>query len=305
MDAIAHEYQGPADSMAASKSPADWIDQMIGMFAFRAFADGKPSWMLNYSWDGERDVSIPESMQTLFAAQLTAGANTWDAKGHVMSGSNDLAVRTQVFAWIARHEHTFYDPREPVDPIGIYFSPQARNYYPEAYIRTFKGVMTAVLQSHREFQIVTPRTLAQFHGRLLMVPGASSLAADELAGVRARHIAITTAEPGSGQFADALANAGREQPVVVNAPPLVVAQIARVQGRMHVFLDNFKGIAAKRNPLPEPETAVEVSFDAAACSQLHALPFLGEAGPLSAHRKGKYLAAEIPSFTRSAVVWCE
>lgn len=305
VDAIAHEYQGPADSMAASKSPADWIDQMIGMFAFRAFAGGKPSWMLNYSWDGEQGVSIPESMKTLFAAQLTAGANTWDARGHVMSGSNDMAVRSRVFEWISRHEHTFYDPREPVDPIGVYFSPQTRNYFPEAYVRAFKGVMKAVLQAHCEFQIVTPRTLAQFHGRLLILPGARSLAAGELADLRSRRLAVSTAEPGSGEFSDALAKAAPDHPVVVTAPPLVVAQISRVQGRLHVFLDNFKGIVAKRNPRPEPETGVEVSFEATACAHVHVLPFLGEAAQISAHRKGKHLVATIPSFTRGAVVWCQ
>jgi hypothetical protein len=41
VDVIAHEYQGPADSMAASKSASDFIDQMIGMFALRAFAGSK------------------------------------------------------------------------------------------------------------------------------------------------------------------------------------------------------------------------------------------------------------------------
>jgi hypothetical protein len=139
VDAIAHEYQGMGDSMAAAKSISDWFDQMIGMFAFRAFAGDKPSWMLNYSWDGEKGVSIPESMKTLFAAQLTAGANSWDAKGHVMSESNDIATRTEVFGWIKQHEHVFYDLRRPVDPAGVYFSPQTRDYFPKEFTEAFKG----------------------------------------------------------------------------------------------------------------------------------------------------------------------
>jgi hypothetical protein len=28
---------------------------------------------------------------------------------------------------------------------------------------------------------------------------------------------------------------------------------------LHVFLDNFKGVAARRNPLPDPERDIEVN----------------------------------------------
>jgi hypothetical protein len=83
--------------------------------------------MLNCSWDGEQGVSIKESMRTLFAAQLTAGANTWDAKGHAMSGSNDIVTRTEAFAWIAQHEDTFYDSRESIEPHrGIFLAADAK-----------------------------------------------------------------------------------------------------------------------------------------------------------------------------------
>jgi hypothetical protein len=303
VDAIAHEYQGPADSMAASKSPADWIDQMIGIFAFRAFAGGKASWMLNYSWDGEKGVSIPEAMKTMFAAQLTAGANSWDAKGHVMSGSNDIAVRREVFGWIARHEKTFYDPREPVHPTGVYFSPQTRNYFPDEYIRSFKKQMNFMLRGHREFQIVTPRTLPQFRGRVLFLPDARHIGAGEMAALRARRdLLLSGTEPGAPGFA---AMSGEAGPVTVTAPPLVVAQIARVHGKLHVFLDNFKGVAAKRNPLPEPEDGVEIRFDAGAGSHVYMLPFLGEPAEIPVRRDGRNLAVKVPAFTRAAVVWCE
>ena len=167
--------------MAASKSAFDWLDQMIGMFTFRAFAGGKATWMLNYSWDREKGVSIPEAMKTLFAVQLTAGANSWDAQGHVMSGSNDLAVRTQVFSWIAKHQNTFYDERKPVDPIGLYFSPRTRDYFPDEFIRSFKGTMSLLLLSHREFEIVTPRTLSRFNGQVLILPDARCLDNGEVA----------------------------------------------------------------------------------------------------------------------------
>src|SRR6202789_423140 len=122
-DAIAHEYEfGSGDHMAASRTPFDWFRYQIGMQTFRAFAQGKATWILNYSWDGDPKVAAPEAMKNLFMSEVMAGANVWDAKTHVMSGSNDLATRKQVFAWIAAHEKTFYRPRRAIDPVGVYFS---------------------------------------------------------------------------------------------------------------------------------------------------------------------------------------
>ena len=63
---------------------------MIGMYSFRAFAGSKPSWMLSYSWEKRSKLRLNEAMKNLAMAQLMAGANTWDVRGHVMSGSNDI-----------------------------------------------------------------------------------------------------------------------------------------------------------------------------------------------------------------------
>jgi hypothetical protein len=299
VDAIAHEYQGMGDSMAASKSISDWFAQMIGMFAFRAFAGDKPSWMLNYSWDGEKGVSIPESMKTLFAAQLTAGANSWDAKGHVMSESNDIATRTQVFGWIKQHEHVFYDLRRPVDPVGVYFSPQTRDYFPKEFTAAFKGAMNLLLSSHSEFQIVTPRSLSSFHGHLLIVPAAKYFASDEIATLRTQspHRFQLYMATGVPEIAT--------QEVTVTASPSTVAQIAKVDGKLHVFLDNLGGIQAKRKPKPSIESGVIVSFPASAGSHVRILPFLGSVSEIPAQRTGDKLVAKIPPFERAIVVWCE
>jgi hypothetical protein len=80
-------------------------------------------------------------MKTLFSAQLTAGANSWDA------------------------EHVFYDLRRPVYPVAVYFSPQARNYFPKEFTESFKRTMKLLLAAHRELQIVTPQTLSDFFGK--------------------------------------------------------------------------------------------------------------------------------------------
>jgi hypothetical protein len=147
VDAIAHEYEyGEGDRMAVSRTPLDWFGYMVGMYSFRSFAGGKATWILNYSWDGEKGVSPAEPMKNLFLSEVTAGANVWDAKGHVMAGSNDWGVRKRVFAWIADYERTLYSPRQPIEPIGVYFSPSTRDYFPDEFVRSYRGTMCLLLQ---------------------------------------------------------------------------------------------------------------------------------------------------------------
>ena len=82
MDAIAHEYEfgDSEDHTAASRSPFDWFMYQIGMRSFRAFAGAKPTWILNYSWDGAKNVAPRDAMLNLAMSELTAGANVWDAR---------------------------------------------------------------------------------------------------------------------------------------------------------------------------------------------------------------------------------
>src|SRR5579863_2407447 len=118
-DAIAHEYEfGSGDHMASGRSQIDWFLYQAGMLTFRGFAQGKATWILNYSWDGDKVVDKREAMKNLAMSQVMAGANFWDAPGHSMAGSNALATRTRIFAWIEAHEKTFYLPRAPVDQLG-------------------------------------------------------------------------------------------------------------------------------------------------------------------------------------------
>lgn len=198
VDAIAHEYSTGGN--AARRSPLVWFQDMVGMYSFRAFAGGKPTWMLSYSWDGEKQVAAAEAMKNLAMAQLMAGANTWDARGHVMSGSNDLETRKTIFHWIKEHEKTFFLPREPVRPIGVYFSPKTRDYYAEEFTESYRGAMMLLMHSHLEFQVVTPRTLAGFRGDALILPDARSIGAAEMADlrsyVRAGKTLIVTGETG-------------------------------------------------------------------------------------------------------------
>ena len=86
VDAIAHEYEfGSGDHMASGRKPLDWFRYQVGMHSFRAFAQGKATWILNYSWDGDKKVDKREAMMNLAMSQVMAGANFWDAPGHSMA----------------------------------------------------------------------------------------------------------------------------------------------------------------------------------------------------------------------------
>ena len=178
VDAIAHEFSGGGGN-ASGKNPQDWFHRMIGMYTFRAFAGDKASWMLSYSWDKSNKVKPIEPMKNLALSNLIAGTNNYDAAGHVMSGSNDIETRKLINKWTVVNENTFYKPRKPIAPIGIYFSPKTRNYYPDTFIESFQGMMKMMLQAHLEFQVVTPVTLKDFNGEVLMLPDVKCISTDE------------------------------------------------------------------------------------------------------------------------------
>ncbi len=180
VDAIAHEYEfGSGNHMASSRKPSDWFNYQVGMHSFRAFAQGKATWILNYSWDGDKKVDAREAMMNLAMSQVMAGANFWDAPGHSMAGSNDLPTRKKIFEWIHAHEKTFYLPRTPMDPIGVYFSPDTRNLFAKEFVDSYRGVLILLMQKHLEFQIVTPRTMADFKGKTLVLPDVRVLGSEE------------------------------------------------------------------------------------------------------------------------------
>src|SRR5579884_560431 len=180
VDVIAHEYEfGEGDHMAVLRKPLDWFDYQVGMHSFRAFAEGKPTWILNYSWDGQKNLDRREGMKNLAMSEVMANANFWDAPGHSMAGSNNYPTRREIFAWIKANEKTLFDPRTPISPVGVYFSPKTRDYYADEFITSYRGILILLMQKHLEFQVVTPRTLASFRGNTLVVPDARVMSGDE------------------------------------------------------------------------------------------------------------------------------
>jgi hypothetical protein len=339
-DAIAHEYEfGGGDHMASSRTPLDWFRYQVGMASFRAFAEGKPTWILNYSWDGDKTIAPRDAMENLFMSQVMAGANVWDARGHVMSGSNDLETRKRVFAWIAEHEKTFYLPRLPVKPIGVYFSPTTRNYFPTEFLRSYEGVLILLMQKHLPYAVVTPRTLSKFRGSALVLPdvrvldeterdslrafakagGAIVIAGTDVTGLpQQQSIVRLTNSPGKEYLQALESNFAGTSPssqaafleklpsnpeVSIEAAPTVATHIAKVGGTLHVYFANFKGLRGGENARQEPETGVRVTVQGGGKAKF--LPFLGEERELQGEKSGNAEVYRLPPIFRGAVFWIE
>ena len=339
-DAIAHEYEfGGGDHMATSRTPLDWLRYHVGMRSFRAFAEGKATWILNYSWDGDKNIAPPEPMMSLAMSHVMAGAHFWDAATHVMSGSNDLPTRKRIFEWIEGHERTLYLPREPLHPIGVYFSPTTRNYSPEAFLRSYQGILILLLQKHLEFQIVTPRTLAGFRGATLILPDVSVFGEAERSNLRAQlsrgmRLVVTGTDatgleasqslvrfaecPGKAYLdelersfekadpstADAfLAALAPDSTLRIEASKFVATQVARVNGKLHIFFANFEGLVANQNAVQTPQRGIRVSVAAGSTGKAWFLPFLGEAQEVQGQRQGANLVFVLPDVQKGAVVW--
>jgi hypothetical protein len=342
VDVITHEYEyGEGNHMAASRNPLDWFNYQVGMHSFRAFAEGKPTWILNYSWDGQKAVDRREAMKNLAMSEVMAGANFWDAPGHSMAGSNDYATRREIFAWIKAHENTFYDPRLPISPVGVYFSPATRDYYANEFIRSYRGILILLMQKHLEFQVVTPRTLSAFEGSTLVLPNVRVVSDDEKSWLRryaesGRTLIITGEDatgvrdgrnvirfsrcPGAEYFAKlekdfAAANPDAEKEffaalrpapkIHILAAPSVATSIAKVDGKPHIFFANFTGLRGGENPVPVAQTTVQVKIEGDSNKRGFFLLFLGQVSPVNGAVNHGEVTFNLPQVEKGGVFWWE
>lgn len=342
VDAIAHEYEfGNGNHMASERRPIDWFRYQVGMHSFRAFAQGKATWILNYSWDGDKKVDARPAMMNLAMSQIMAGANFWDAPGHSMAGSNDLPTRKKIFDWIAEHEKTFYLPRAPIDPIGVYFSPETRNFFSKEFIASYRGILILLMQKHLEFQVVTPRTLDEFRGQTLVLPDVRELSEREKSWLKVfathgRLVVTGTDATGLGESQNVVRfpacpgeayNAAMEKDfehaspdsqgeflaslkggksVEIHASTQIATSIARTSdGHVNVFFANFAGLVEGTNPDQTPQKDVEVRLTAKGQSKGYFLPFLGQVQTVDGVRDGDSVKFTLPTITRGAVFWYE
>lgn len=339
VDAIAHEYEfGEGEHMAASRSQMQWFLYQAGMLSFRAFAQGKATWILNYSWDGDKGVDKRDAMKNLAMSIVMAGANFWDAPGHVMGGSNDPATRKEIFAWIQKNEKELYLPRLPMQPVGVYFSPKSRDYDAENFLPAYRGTLVALLEAHREFQVVTPRTLDDFQGQTLALPEVSVLNEAEKQSLKkfadgggrlvvlgknateqaGRNVAVLADDPAREYFealerdfagaskrpAEGLLRAlTTKSDIEVEAPPTVAANFAMVNGTPHIFLANFTGLVPSKVAVPTAVGGIRVTIPAGRGAVSTFVPFLGEARVVRGEKKGDKVEFVLPAVERGAIVW--
>ncbi len=183
VDVIAHEYS-EGEYYASDREPYDWYNFIIGMKTFRAFAEGDPTWMLTYSWYDNKNVNPSEAMKSLFASHLFTGTNMWDVKGYVMSSTNDMQTRTEVYKWASQYDDIFYAPRIPPEPVSIYFSDITRNYFSEEYISSYRGLVNLLIHSHLPVQIVTSRTIDKLSPKILILPDVKCISEDEAGSIK-------------------------------------------------------------------------------------------------------------------------
>ncbi len=341
VDAIAHEYEfGDGDDhTAASRTPFDWNMYQIGIRTFRAFAEGKPTWILNYSWDGAPHVAPKDAMLNLAMSELMAGANVWDAKGHVMSGSNDMPARIEIYKWIADHQDVLSAPRVPLGTVSVYFSESTRNYYPKEFVDSYRGALLLLLRKHIQFQIVTPRSLQSFHGSTLILPDVRLLDASEESSMRtfysrggklvltgqsakllrnlskaarfaddpcSRYLAAAKSDlehPSSESESNFLKAVDDQSAISVEAPPDVVVHVAQVSQSPHFFFANFHGLQAGTVAVPTPVENIRIVAPLTFGTTLHLLPFMGASTVLQGAPSGNNVEFTIPKIERGTIAW--
>ncbi len=341
VDAITHEYEfGNGEHMASSRLPLDWFRYQVGMYSFRAFAQGKPTWILNYSWDGDHKIDAREAMMNLVVSEIMTGANFWDAPGHSMAGSNDLPTRKKIFSWIKSNEKQFYSPRIPIDPIGVYFSPDTRNFYARDFIASYRGIVILLMQKHLEFQIVTPHTVSEFRGQTLVLPDVRILSSKEKEELRTllahgKRLVITGADatelqpsPDVLRFPDcpgkiyntaleadfeaaspdtqsaffASLKGGAALQIEANAQ--VATSIARTsEGNMVCYLANFAGLRGGVNAIQTPQRRVRITVPSSANGKGFFLPFLGKASSVPGAASNGHTVFDLPPIAKGAVFW--
>ena len=256
-----------------------------------------------------------------------------------MAGSNEYSTRREIFAWIKANENTFYDARVPISPVGVYFSAKTRDYYAEDFISSYRGILILLMQKHLEFQVVTPRTLAGFEGKTLIIPNARVVSEEEKSLLRkyadsGRTLVITGQDvtqvkdaqnvvrfskcPGAEYFAKLQKNFDSATPddekqflhslkatqqIHVLAPPSVATSIASVDGKPHIYFANFTGLRGGENPVQTPQNGVRIKVDA--INKVHGffLPFLGQVSPLEGVVEGDAVTFDLPPIQKGAVFW--
>ena len=193
------------------------------------------------------------------------------------------------------------------------------------------------MQGHREFQIVTPRTLDKFSGKTLVLPHVRLLDSQEKAalnryadsgvriitvgddqtGITARENVIRRKAFPASSDQTRLPEIDREfmadirggEFARVEAAASIATSVTRVNGQLHVFLANFTGLVGGSNPVQTPQSGVKITLRRQSGSgqsdKGHFLPFLGKAAAITGVRQNGDTVFTLPAIEKGGVFWCE
>jgi hypothetical protein len=201
--------------------------------------------------------------------------------------------------------------------------------------------MILLMHCHIEYQILTPRSLANFHGKTLVLPNVQVLDETERARLKAfaaqgRHLIITGMDatglgnaanidripncPGAAYMAalkkgflhtdpsveeSFLRNLETGRNVVISASPSVATQISKVDGQTHIFFANFHGLVSNQNAFqtPESKATITVEDSPAEAVRVYFLPFMGEVTEIHGTTANERTTYVLPDIQKGAVVW--
>ncbi|HUK48501.1 MAG TPA: hypothetical protein VLW06_12950, partial [Terriglobales bacterium] len=222
-----------------------------------------------------------------------------------------------------------------------YFSPKTRDYFADEFITSYRGILILLMQKHLEYQVVTPRTLAEFQGSTLVLPDVRVLDDNEKASlqkyVSGDHMLVLTGSNATGLAASANVveindDPGREyfsllkenfegaspdqeqafldklksaSSIRVIASPMVATSISRVEGAPHVFFANFAGLVGGKNMVQTPQKGVQVQVDGLSRACGFFLPFLGEVSKVNGVAGNGGVTFDLPPIEKGGVFWWE
>jgi hypothetical protein len=203
-------------------------------------------------------------------------------------------------------------------------------------------VLILLMQKHLEFQIVTPRTLAEFHGKTLVLPDVRVLdeseqkwlkdfvASGKKAVVTGTDVTELGDSPGVVRMRDCPGKAytaalekdfehsspdsQREffaslqggDSVGIEGSPHIATSISRTpDGHVNCFFANFAGLKGGANPIQIPQTGVKITVTAKSDVKGFFLPFMGDVQALQGTRTGNTLTFTLPPISKGAVFWYE
>ncbi len=178
-DLTAHELGGLERPYQYYRYP-DFLSALLG-WRHVDTAFGQPSWLLSYVEAGHADT--PALARIHAATVLAAGFNYYTSGDEGMSRMVDADFRRQLFAWVAAHEETLYDPTlRPYANLAVLYSQSTVDYRDrgdwETSDRTdaFYGALSTLLESHIPFEVLSERQLDRLSAfEALLLPQVEAL----------------------------------------------------------------------------------------------------------------------------------